>query len=378
MSRSRVAVVRCGRYDAALVSEKVREALDRVGGMAAFVRPGQKVLVKPNMLSAKAPERAITTHPLVLEAVVREVQAAGAEPSIGDSPSGALKGVKRCWENTGFLAVSERTGAPLVHFEAGGSAARDAGGQRYHIARAVTEADVVINLPKFKTHGFALFTGAIKNCYGVLPGFQKAALHKQYPHPTDFSVRLVDLYAAVRPALTLMDGIVGMEGNGPATGDVRPVGLLLASADGVALDAVAAAVMGFREDEIDAIRIAGERGLGASRLADIDIDGESLESARIPDFRLPSNHLMKAIPPVAARWLGRRIGRFIWVRPKSDPARCTGCGVCVRACPVRAIRMENGKPVTDYRLCINCMCCNESCPEGAVIQELSWLARRIG
>jgi uncharacterized protein (DUF362 family)/Pyruvate/2-oxoacid:ferredoxin oxidoreductase delta subunit len=378
MTRPRVAVVRCGRYEEPLVSEKVREALDRIGGLAAFVQPGQKVLLKPNMLSAKPPERAITTHPMVLEAVVREVQALGAEVSIGDSPSGMLKGVKRCWENTGFLAVSERTGAPLVHFEAVGTAARDTGGQRYHVARAVTDADVVINLPKFKTHGFALFTGAIKNCYGVLPGFQKAALHKKYPHPTDFSARLVDLYAAVRPALTLMDGITGMEGNGPATGDVREVGLLLASADGVALDAVAAAIMGFREGEIDAIRIAGERGVGASRLADIEIDGESLETARISDFRLPSNHLMKAIPPVAARWLGRRIGRFVWVRPKSDPAKCTACEVCVHACPVQAIRMENGKPVTDYRLCINCMCCNESCPEGAVIQELSWLARRIG
>jgi uncharacterized protein (DUF362 family)/Pyruvate/2-oxoacid:ferredoxin oxidoreductase delta subunit len=378
MSRSRVAVVRCGRYDADLVAERVHAALDLIGGLGAFVKAGQKVLLKPNMLSAKPPERGITTHPMVLEAVAREAQALGAEVSIGDSPSGALKGVKRCWENTGFLGVAERTGAALVHFEAGGTTVRDAGSRRYHIARAVIEADVVINLPKFKTHGFALFTGAIKNCYGVLPGFQKPALHKMYPHPTDFSGRLVDLYAAVRPALTLMDGVTGMEGNGPATGDVREVGLLLASADGVALDAVAAAVMGFREDEIDAIRIAGERGLGASRLPDIEIAGESLESVRISDFRLPSNHLMKAIPPIAARWLGRRLGRFIWVRPKADPQKCTGCAVCAHACPVNAIRMENGRPVTDYGLCINCMCCNESCPEGAVIQELSWLARRIG
>jgi uncharacterized protein (DUF362 family)/Pyruvate/2-oxoacid:ferredoxin oxidoreductase delta subunit len=378
MSRARVAIVRCGRYEEGLVADKVREAFDLIGGLGAFVGRGRKVLVKPNMLSAKAPEAGITTHPLVLEAVVREAQALGAEVSIGDSPSGALKTVRGCWEKTGFLDVSERTGAPLVGFEAGGTAVRAAGQHRYHLARPVLEADVVINLPKFKTHGFALFTGAIKNCYGVLPGYQKATLHKLHPHPTDFSARLVDVYAAVRPALTLMDGVVGMEGNGPATGDLRPVGLLLASADGVALDAVAAAVMGFREGEVDAIRIAGERSLGASRLADIEIAGESLESARIPDFRLPSNHLMKALPPAAARWLGRRLGRFIWVRPQSDPDRCTGCAICARACPVQAIRMENGKPVTDYRLCINCMCCNESCPEGAIVQQLSWLARRLG
>lgn len=369
-----VAIVRCEKYEKEKVVEAVHQSLSLLGGIGKFVKTKQKVLLKPNMLSARTPERGVTTHPHVLEAVVREVQSVGGEVFIGDSPSGALKGVKRCWENTGFRQVAEDTGSRLVNFEAGGTIQKEINGNRYHLTRTVFESDVVINLPKFKTHGFTLYTGAIKNLFGTLPGFQKAIFHKTFPHPEHFSKVLVDIYGLVKPALTVMDAIVGMEGNGPATGKIRGTGLIMASPDGVALDAAAAAIMGFKDGEVDATRIAGERGLGQSDLKSIEIAGENLESVRFRDFELPSNHLMKLVPTFLVRWLGR----FIWVRPRANLDLCTGCGMCVRSCPVNAIRMVGGRPVTDYEACINCLCCNESCPENAVVQELSWLARRIG
>jgi uncharacterized protein (DUF362 family)/Pyruvate/2-oxoacid:ferredoxin oxidoreductase delta subunit len=371
---ARVAVVRCDKYEKEKVFKAVRQALDLLGGIGAFVKPGQKILLKPNMLSAREPDRGVTTHPFVLEALVREVQSAGCQAWIGDSPSGALKGVKRCWENTGFQKVAEETGAELINFEAGGTIQKEVNGNLYHVARAVFEADAVINLPKFKTHGLTLYTGAVKNLFGALPGFQKARFHKHFPNPTQFSRVLAEIYGLIKPALTVMDGIVGMEGNGPATGQIRNVGLLIAAQDGIALDTVAAAVMGFGENEVDATRIAGESCYGESRLASIDILGETLESVRFRDFALPSNRLMKLVPTFLVRWLGR----FVWVKPRADLSKCTGCGVCVRSCPVNAIRLIEGRPVTDYKVCINCMCCNESCPENAVVQELSWLARRFG
>lgn len=368
---SLVSIIRCADYEKEKVFQAVHEVLEVLGGMSSYVKSGQTVLLKPNMLSAKAPEQAVTTHPTVLEAVVNEVQRVGGKVWIGDSPSGVLKGVERCWENTGFLNVAEKTGSRLIKFEAAGTLVRERNGRKYHIAKAVLEADVIINLPKFKTHGFTLYTGAIKNLYGTLPGFQKALYHKALPHPDKFSQILVDLYDIIRPVLHLMDGITGMEGNGPSTGNRRNVGLLLASEDGIALDAVSSAIMGFKTGEVDAIRLAAGESLGETKLDHIHIPQGDLKNYIIRDFNLPSNRLMKFVPAFLVRWAGN----FLWVRPKADFLKCTGCALCAKGCPVQAIDMIENHPVMDYSKCINCLCCNESCPENAIYQELSWLAK---
>ena len=371
---SEVVILRCRGYNRKKVFDAVTHAFELLGGLSKYVQPGQKVLLKPNMLSAKKPSKAVTTHPIVLEAVIELVKSVGGVVWVGDSPSGAIKGVKRCWENTGFLEVAEKTGVKLINFEAGGTVLKKVNGKNFHIAKAVLEADVVINLPKFKTHGLTLYTGAIKNLFGTLPGFQKAEFHKLYPHPQSFSECLVDILSIVKPSLHLMDAILGMEGDGPATGDKRKTGLILASEDAVALDSVASFLMGFKENEIDVVSIAGIRGLGENTLSRINILGESLNSAQIPDFSLPSNRLIKLVPEFLMKW----VGKFIWVRPESKKELCTGCKICAESCPVYAIEMKDGHPVFDYGTCINCLCCNESCPESAIVQKLSWLAKRIG
>ncbi len=370
---ARVALLRCSEYTRERIREAVHEVLDSLGGIGQFVKQGQKVLLKPNMLSAKDPGEGVTTHPEILEAVTLEVQSAGGYVWIGDSPSGSYKGIRRYWETTGFLKVAERTGAKLIHFEAEGTVPRSVNGNTYHVARSVLDADVVINLPKFKTHGYTLFTGAVKNLYGTLPGFQKTEFHKKYPHPRNFSRMLVDLYEVIRPALHLMDGVVGMAGNGPSTGVTRQPGLILASTDGIALDAVAGQIMGFKKDEIDTVVEACDRGLGEKDNDHIEILGVPLKDVIMTDFPLPTNHLVNLVPESLVKWLAR----LAWVRPRTDLKKCTGCALCARSCPVGAIEMKDGFPVTDYKKCINCLCCNECCPESAVYQEMSWLLRKF-
>jgi uncharacterized protein (DUF362 family)/Pyruvate/2-oxoacid:ferredoxin oxidoreductase delta subunit len=373
--RATVAVEPCPDYHPERLEAALRRILDSFGGMGEFVSPGQTVLLKVNLLAAKGPDRGITTHPAVVEAVAREVQRAGGRVVLGDSPAGVMKNIRRYWAKTGIGEVAERLGIDLVRFEGTGTRAHRVDGRVYHLTRFVTEVDRVINLPKLKTHGLTLMTGAVKNCYGTIPGFQKSEYHKQAPHPDPFAEIVVDVFSLVSPVLHVMDGILALEGNGPSTsGSPRKVGLLLASPDAVALDAVAASVIGFDPLEIPTTRVAASRGLGVADLSAIELDGPPLERIRIPDYRLPSNYFLRYVPT----WMVRTLGRFVWVRPKPVPDRCTACGACIANCPVDAMTPDRrGVPRIDYDRCIHCLSCDESCDHDAIEQAVSWLARRF-
>lgn len=368
-----VAIEMAPSYDDAVIGAALDRALDRLGGLDRFVRPGMRVFLKPNLLSAKEPRKAVTTHPALVRAVAEHCLARGARVAIGDSPAGALKGIRRVWKKTGMEEVAETTGAVLVSLESSGVVERFARGQRYFLSRPVLEADLVINLPKLKTHGLTLFTGAVKNTFGTIPGLGKGEYHKKHPHPDTFSEVLLDVHALVAPALHIMDGVLAMEGNGPASGSPRHLGLLLAAEDGVALDAVASAVIGFRPEEIDTTRLASARGLGSARLDRVRVLGVPLAEARVTDFVLPSNRLLAAVPET----LLRLAGRLLWVRPKADTPTCIGCTLCATSCPVETIAMVDRLPVIDYARCINCITCQEVCPTQAMRAEASPLARLL-
>ncbi len=372
--KNRVSIERCQDYLLDNVRGAVKKSFSNLGGLDKFVKAGDKVLIKPNLLSAKDPSRAITTHPSVVQAVAEEVLALKAKPYIGDSPGGADRGVKRVWDNTQMSLASHNSGVPLVSFEEKGVEQRKSHtGKTYYIARPVLEADVIISLGKVKTHTLTLMTGAIKNMFGVIPGFRKGEYHKEAPKPENFAEVIVDIFSLVKPRITLMDAVVGMEGDGPSSGDPKYLGFLLASEDAVALDAATSKILGFKDGEIDSTRIAAKRGLGAADFSQIEITGEKIENVKPASFALPSNRLLKLVP----KFLVDLLGPLVWVRPNIYDGTCTNCNICVTNCPLKTISAGKQKPVFDYSRCVNCMCCQELCPQKAIYLEKSWLAGKI-
>lgn len=359
-----VSIARCTDYESTSVRSALHAALSPLGGMAAFVSPGQRVLLKVNLLSRAAPERAVTTHPAFVRALIHAVRDAGGVPFVGDSPGGPnVPGqVKRLWDETGVGAVCAEEDAELVLFDDDTLRVMNPACALYGaftLGRAVIDADVLISVPKFKTHGFMMFTGAVKNLFGCVPGLEKAQYHLKVPDRDDFGSMLIDLMLACKPALSVMDAIVGMEGEGPAGGSPRHIGAILASADAVALDVVAAGMAGLGVREVYTNRAAAARGLGPASVGDIAIVGADWRELAPADFALPGRDLSTRLP----RWLGRRLRSVTTARPRLErPSECTRCGTCEKVCPVGAITVDTSGPTFDHSTCIRCYCCQELCP----------------
>ena len=375
----KVSIVRCENYEPQILEPAIKKSFENIGGLSSFIKSGDKVLLKINMLSAKNPQRAITTHPALVEEVAKLILELDAVPMIGDSPGGAVKGVKRYWERTGIQAIADKLGIELVNFETSGTYEFSVNGRILNLAKPIFDADVVINMPKLKTHGLTLMTAAIKNMYGSVPGLRKAVYHKENPVPVDFSALLLDIYMTCKPQLTLMDAVIGMEGRGPSSGKPRKIGLILAGVDGMAIDEIAAQIIGYEPSEIDTISLAKEKGL--REFDEIEIIGEKLADVKIADFDLIGHHRKWKILRWGMRVFGKSIAKildkFFWVRPIVNHEICTRCQFCIRSCPVKAMRLEDNKVLIDYNVCINCLCCHELCPEDAIEIQTSFLARRF-
>jgi len=369
---TKISLIKCSTYNVQAVTEAVRRAVDLLGGISAFVKPGNKVLLKPNLLSAKTPDRAITTHPAVVEAVIILVKEAGGIPMVGDSPAGAFKSLEGFWDTTGMLEVCRKHSVELISFERSGVHLKEHNGKKYHLAAPVLDAEVIINLPKLKTHSLTLMTSAVKNMYGVIPGLKKSMYHKQAPKPWDFSKLVVDIYALARPHLTIVDAVVGMEGMGPSAGNPRDLGFMMAGQDGVALDGYAAHLLGKKPLDIPTTRIAAQQKLGIADLKQIEVLGDQI--LPVKDFKWPPNWFYSLIP----NFLAKYAARLFWVRPAIDPKLCINCGYCVESCPVSALASIGAVPEFSYKLCINCLCCSEVCPQHAVYQKRSPVAKILG
>ncbi len=338
-----------------------REAVDRAFEMFSPDLAGKNVLVKPNVLRAAQPEEAITTHPSILQAVVERVEKEGpAGLVVGDNPGVFSYGAnEKSFATSGLMEAAGKyylnIGAEAVETPFNGKFA-----QFVSVSPAVLQADVIISLPKFKTHGLTTLTGAIKNSYGILPGAQKAKLHAVAGDPWRFAELVVDVFGLRAPDFFIMDAIVGMEGNGPASKELRHIGKIIASDNAVAMDATVATMMGVEPGDLRFLQVAKERGFGDYDNQAIVITGD-LE--KIPDFKLPPMAVkVDDISPAIRELLH---GRTL-LRPSVDEKRCTLCGTCVEQCPVSALVMGDDIPRVDKEKCITCFCCQEMCPEAAI------------
>ncbi len=368
MQKSKVALVRCASYDEEVVYAAIKRGLELIGGARTYVEPGERIVLKPNVLFGMEPQKCVTTHPSVLKAAGRLLQETGAILYYGDSPGFGKS--ETHLQKAGLKQAADELGIPLADFIEGRAVDHPQAllTKRFIIANGVLDSDGLVSLPKFKTHGLTRFTGAIKNQFGCIPGALKAQYHLNLADPYDFGTMLVDLNTYIRPRLFIMDGIMAMEGNGPRNGEPRPLNVILVSSDPVALDATACKIIDLNPAFVPTSLPGEMAGLGTFDFNRIELVGDEIEQFITRDFDVVRR------PPVKAT--SGRIRTFlknqVCPRPVIDKSKCTHCGICATVCPLKPSAIDWRKeereriPRHDYGRCIRCYCCQEMCPEGAI------------
>ncbi len=348
---------------------RMEEVAERILQAYPLSWKGKRVLIKPNILGPSVPAKGITTHPALIRALVQSLKKREAICLVGDNPG--LLGYaanERCARISGIFEAADGC---FVNFakETVQVAVKSRFIEKLVVSKPVLEADLVINVPKFKTHIQTKITGAVKNMFGILVGAEKARVHLSAARPEYFSEALVDIYQIRIPDLTIMDAVVGMEGNGPSSNDLRAIGKILAGRNGVSVDGLMAAMMGVAPDKVDSLRIAFQRGLGEVDPAKMEIQGTW---SSLKKYKMPLTFVSKG-------WIGSAVNKLLY-RPLVKPRlhvraeRCNQCGVCVQHCPAQALTMAK-VPLLDVEKCISCYCCYELCSNQAV--ELTGLMRRV-
>jgi uncharacterized protein (DUF362 family)/Pyruvate/2-oxoacid:ferredoxin oxidoreductase delta subunit len=342
--------------------DDVRKAVDRAFELFPLPIQGKKILLKPNVLRASEAREGIVTNPAVLRAVVEKVETMKpAAIVVGDNPGLFDYGANE----TSFRKTGLMEAAKGYYQNIGGDSQKvdfnPAFMPAVNVSTAVLDADIIISLPKFKTHGLTVITGAIKNSYGILPGAQKAQLHKAAGNAERFQEMLGDVFRLRIPDFFIMDAVVGMEGNGPASPDLRDIGVIIASDNAVALDSVVAVMMGCEPGRLRFLQKAKELALGDYDPSTIEVIGNLKP---VPDFKLPPFGGQVMLQNEAIQTL---ISDRTRMRPQADGELCTGCGTCIDQCAVSALSMSDDNiPVVDADTCISCFCCQELCPEKAI------------
>lgn len=365
--QSQVVVAECTTYSPKDVSAALSEIFQTIGGLETIIKPGQTVLIKPNLFGAHPPDHAVTTHPEIVRQLILHCQTAGAGTIwVGDSPVGA-QDENELWSRTGMRAAVEGTKAELKSWH-GKQTPMRCGEDTLAIPAWYDDVDVLISLPKLKAHSLTTMTCGLKNVYGIVSGPAKLQFHLKYPSPLTMSDFLVRVFAEFKPHLTIADAVIAMEGNGPAHGTPRPVGVILASKDTVALDSCGCKALQIEPSTVPMIRLAAQRNLGHMMADKIHCVGSGISRLNATHMKPSMSRFLRHIPEPLFR-----LSTALWqMRPKIVHKHCIKCGNCVANCPKNTINVDESTqfPSIQQKGCIACFCCMESCPEGAIDLQL--------
>ena len=375
-----VSLIRCESYDYERVKDALRRSVENLGGFGAHLKKGEKILLKPNLVMKKKPDEMATTHPSVMKALCELLTEFGVHVIIGDSPGGPFneRMVPGIYKATGMEEVASETGTRL-NYNFNSSERKNPEGlllKKMMITDMLNDVDKVISVSKLKTHGMMTFTGAVKNMFGVIPGMLKAEYHFIMPKKDDFANALIDICITANPVLSFMDGIVGMEGEGPTAGDPRAVNVIIASDSPYHLDKVACEIIELPFENVNTIKNCIKRGICSEGLTDVNLSGDYIGSFKISDFNVPKvkDYVDFVRGPKVLR---RLINYMLRPVPAFKLKICTACGICADRCPAKVITIKNARPVLRSGECIRCYCCHELCPNKAVIVKDPLVSRLL-
>lgn len=365
----KVSIERCSDYSSDTISLALHRTFENLGGIEKYIKPGMKVALKPNLVMRKRPEEAATTHPSLVRELTKIIQNAGGIVTIIDSPGGLYNAIvlKSVYSVCGMEKVAQETGAKLNFdlsvTEADNHIAKYL--KQVTILKPLLDADIIINLPKLKTHGQMVYTGAVKNMFGAIPGAIKAEYHLRMANYDDFANVLIDIFLCIKPSLNIMDAVVGMDGYGPTAGNPKQIGLLLAGESAFELDLTALNIVNTDPMLVPIIKHGAARGLCPDDLKHTELVGEDIKDVKVQNFTIPQLDMLKAIQ-FYDKGILKLLINYMKPKPVFIHKQCIGCSDCARSCPAQIIDMKDKKPKADLSKCIRCFCCQELCPAKAI------------
>ena len=371
-----VSLLSCGDYDPARLDTVVERHFKNIDPYGELIKPDSVVAIKPNLVIRRDPAEAATTNPEFVAAIIRAVKRRGGEPIIAESPGGPYNAVnlRSVYAGCGIDKVAKREGAKL-NFDPGSTEVSCEGKvcRSVMVIDPVLRADVVISAAKLKTHEMMTYTGAVKNMFGVVPGLMKPEMHYRYPDKRDFAQMIVDICERVCPAISFIDAVDCMEGNGPTAGRKKHMGVTIASCSPYAADLLASRLAGFLPDEVPTVTAAVGRGLCPGDISRLKILGDRPERF-LADFLRPDSASVD-ISEMLPKFMRGAVSHMFSAKPRVNESLCVGCGRCAESCPGKTIKIVAGKARIDYSHCITCFCCQELCPQKAIDVKKSVLGR---